>query len=266
MQRICALTTASGGLSETISDGKFMTRAFCHIRGRSRAVPMRVSPLVALMVFLCLMASAPLFAGPSQGTQLELNFYGAASQHDLGLLRDGERKWVQQAGHRLELTRKADVLELSVDGQVLAAPSAQGGIKVQQADMHCQVQIGAPGSGAPGSLKVSPTDPTVVLKRSGGVGATKSSSPASKKPEETLVMEDGSDTGGGCEDDPKPKCDDDAEQGAPKAGTTKDVSIEKVIIEKKIVAPPGSSEGPTVMIRCIKRSGGQVEEEVRVVR
>lgn len=248
MQRTSAYAAVSGGLSETISDGKFMTKAFCDTPGRLRVFAGLVSPLLCSMVFLGSIASTPLFAGPSQGTQLELHFYGATSQHDLGLLRDGERKRVQQSGHWLELTRKAEVLELTLDGQVLAPPAAQGGIKVQQADMHCQVHIGNPGNGASGTLPAGATDPTIVLKRSGSAPASAANkSPVSKKPEETLVMEDGSDSGGGCEDDPKPKCDDDIDSGSPKAGTTK-----QVIIEKKVVTTPGPSEGPAVMIRCVR--------------
>jgi len=187
-------------------------------------------------------------SAPVAGTGLDVNLYGKTFSLDAGQLKEGELRRFESGGHRLELKRSGERLQLTLDGKAVQPASPESALKVNQPLMQCQILVppdapatftstSASTAGQGTARLTSDLSFSASPVKAGGkspVGASKSPEPLLKVPAKEAA--------GGCEDVPETEeecgSDTSAQLPTPRTGVGLSVSLD-----------------PRVRITCVRRDG-----------
>lgn len=186
-------------------------------------------------------------AAPVAGTGLDIHLYGKTFTLDAGQLKDGELRRFDNAGHRLELKRSGESLQVSLDGKAVPAQSPESALKVNQPLLRCQLLAPAdtvPAGASPSAPAVGRLASDLSLSATPVKAGGKSPVNASKSPEPLLKVP-AKDAAGGCED--VPATDDECGSGA------SDSLVQPPTSQNGV--GPGASIDPRVRITCVRRDG-----------
>lgn len=75
------------------------------------------------------------------GTRVDVSLYGKAFLLDAGTLKDDEARTYEAQGHRLEIKRRGELLQLSLDGKVVIPASPESAPRARQVQTQCLVTV-----------------------------------------------------------------------------------------------------------------------------